>query len=167
MFLRRYTQASHGYKRICHDGDTLLCDERRLYECCKRVPLKRIALLCEAHGTFESRCVEVFGVVYVVTTCCGRIATLDSLRATKTASLVCECCVKAEETAAKAGPLIRICHFCEQPVLRKKGCFSGRFTDAEGASVLLTFCKRHTRAFMKRENEPMDLREVMQAIPLR
>jgi len=165
------SQASHGYKRICHDGEDLKCDERRLYECCKRVPLKRIALLGEpkgaAPGTMESYCVDIFGSAYVVTTCCGRIATFDNLRCTKTSALVCERCVKAGETAAQAGPMVRVCHFCEQPVVRKKGCFTGRFVDAEDKSQLLTFCKRHTRFFMKRENERMNLAEVMAAIPRR
>jgi len=163
------SQASHGYKRICHDGDSLLCDERRLYECCKRVPLKRVALMraSETQPGYESYCVDIFGCAYVVTTCCGRIATLDSLRSTTKSALVCERCVKAVETAAQAGPLLRCCHFCEIPVVRKKGAFGGRFLDAEGKSQLLTFCKRHTRAFMKRENEPMVLSEVMKSIPRR
>jgi len=166
------SQASHGYKRICHDGEDLKCDERRLYECCKRVPLKRIALLGDVGVTdltqpLKSYCVDIFGSAYVVTTCCGRIATFDSLRCTRTSALMCERCVKAGEVAAQAGPTVRVCHFCEQPVVRKKGCFTGRFTDADDKSQLLTFCKRHTRYFMKRENEPMNLREVMAAIPRR
>jgi hypothetical protein len=111
--------------------------------------------------------VDIFGSAYVVTTCCGRIATFDSLRCTKNSALMCERCVKAGEVAAQAGPTVRVCHFCEQPVVRKKGCFTGRFTDADDKSQLLTFCKRHTRYFMKRENEPMNLREVMAAIPRR
>ena len=165
------SQASHGYKRICHDGEHLKCDERRLYECCKRVPLKRVALLAELDGgepgTMESYCVDVFGTAYVVTMCCGRIATFDSLRCTKQSALMCERCVKASEIASLAGPMTRVCHFCEQPVVRKKGCFTGRFVDVDDSSQLLTFCKRHTRYFMKRENEPMNLREVLEAIPRR
>jgi hypothetical protein len=171
------SHASHGYKRICHDGDDLKCDERRLYECCKRVPLKRMALLEDVDAdasqptqkvqSLKSYCVDVFGVAYVVTTCCGRIATFDSLRCTKTSALMCDRCIKAGDIAAQAGPMVRVCHFCEQPVLRKKGCFTGRFIDVNDKSTLLTFCKRHTRHFMKRENEPMILAEVMAAIPRR
>jgi len=158
-----------GLKRTA--PKTLKCDERRLYECCKRVPLKRVALLAETDGgepgAMESYCVDVFGTAYVVTMCCGRIATFDSLRCTKTSALMCERCVKASEIASLAGPMTRVCHFCEQPVVRKKGCFTGRFVNADDNSQLLTFCKRHTRYFMKRENEPMNLREVMEAIPRR
>ena len=169
-----HSQASHGYKRICHDGDELKCDEKRLYECCKKVPLKHIALLelvkgsdPESAAVAKSCCVEIAGCAYVVTTCCGRIATIDSLRCTARFPLVCDRCVLAAETAAQAGSLVRFCHFCEQPVVRKKGCYTGRFFDSAKQSQLLTFCKRHTRYFMKRENEPMLLSEVMKAIPRR
>jgi len=47
------------------------------------------------------------------------------------------------------------------------GSGGGRFIDVKDKSNLLTFCKRHTRHFMKRENEPMILAEVMAAIPRR
>ena len=153
------SHASHGYKRICHDGEELKCDERRLYECCKTVPIKRIALLslgaaadpADPADPATSCCVDIFGCAYVLTTCCGRIATLDSLCYTAQAPLVCARCAKAEQHAANAGPLTRICHFCTQAVVRKKGSFTGKFLDSSQRMQMLTFCKRHTRVWMRRE----------------
>jgi hypothetical protein len=152
---------SHGYKRICHAEGELLCDERRLFECCKTVPLKHIKLIDNG----IPYCAEICGQAYCITTCCGRIALFDRLQATLNSPLTCKLC--ATPSTDKHEVAQKICHFCESTVVRKKGTFTGSFTDEDGDLKTLTFCKRHTRAFMRRDREPMILSEVMAEIPKR
>ena len=154
---------SHGYKRICHSDEGILCDERRLFECCKTVPLKHISLI--KHG--QAFCAEICGRAYMLTTCCGRIALFDKLHALPHSPLMCNVCYLAETTPIETKAHTKNCHFCEAIVERKKGTYTGMFTDDEGLSKSLTFCKRHTRPFMKRDREPMILDEVMLEIPKR
>jgi ribosomal protein L24E len=161
---------SHGYKRVCHDGSRLLCDEKRLYRCCKNVPLKRYSFIEKVspeHST-STFVLEIFGVAYVTTTCCGHISSLDSTRAIPGSPITCKRCHDDTMDSLKDPTVpVRSCHFCEQHVLRKKGSFTGIFTDENDSQRQLTFCKRHSRKFMKREHEPMDLAEVMREIPKR
>ena len=156
---------SHGYKRVCHDGAHLLCDEKRLYRCCKRVPLKCNSFFDGDGGSYV---LELFGSAYTITTCCGHVALLDKTHTAVGSPITCQRCLDVRVDALKEVAVhVRCCCFCEVSVVRKKGSFTGIFTDENEKQVQKTFCKRHARAFMKRENEPMDLAEVMREIPKR
>jgi hypothetical protein len=160
---------SHGYKRVCHDGSHLLCDEKRVFRCCKTVPLKSYVFI-EPHAADGpvSNVLEIFGAAYTITTCCGHVVLLDKTHAVVGSPITCQRCTDEIVNVTKSSTIVfRCCHFCEQPVLRKKGSFTGIFTDGTDSLRQLTFCKRHARGFMKREHEPMDLGEVMREIPKR
>jgi len=63
----------------------------------------------------------------------------------------------------KKAPTLRgvYCYYCDEAVVKEKGSFTGIFVDENGVDTQLTFCQRHSRKFLKRENEPMDLTEVI------
>ncbi len=152
--------STSGYKRVCHERGDIYCDEKRTYPCCRNVPLHRSSAM-DASG---SRCVELFGQGYVVTTCCGRLAALECVSTTPDEIFSCAKCTR-ETVIKRSSSLAKTCRFCNEIVPKQKGSFTGLFAEADGTVSTHTFCKRHARSFMRREFEPMDLEKIMAEIP--
>lgn len=154
---------SHGFKRVCHEGTRLMCDEKRLYECCKLVPLKAYALVAEE----ESTILEYHGVAYVSSTCCGHIVLLKETSPTRDSPFTCLQCLRQTTAGAKIVPHLEshCCWYCKRKLTKSNKGFVGMFIDGSGDEKEKSFCKAHTRKFMKKEYEPMNLDEVMQTIP--
>ena len=152
--------STSGYKRICHESGDIYCDEKRTYPCCKNVPLRRSSVM-DASG---SRCVEIFGQAYVVTTCCGRLATLECVSTTAEEIFSCAKCTR-DTVIKRQSSHAKTCRFCNEIVPKQKGSFTGLFAEGDGTVRMHTFCKRHSRSFMRREFEPMDLEKIMAEIP--
>ena len=157
-----------GYTRVCHVGEDLVCDEKKTYPCCRALPLERATVL----DASRSRCVHIFGTAYVVTTCCGKLATFGHVTCSSDEVFACQKCVTrrlAEASASRdkegGGTRQRTCRFCSETVGKQKGSFTGTFTEEDGAERTHTFCKRHVRTFMRREFEPLDLAETLREIP--
>ena len=167
-----------GYARVCHVGDEIVCDEKKTYPCCRALPLGRATVL----DASRSRCVHLFGTAYVVTTCCGKLATLEHVTCSIDEVFACRACAsrrRAEATATTGdvsgrgnggggggrAARARSCRFCHETVGKQKGSFTGTFVEEDGVVRTHTFCKRHVRTFMRREFEPLDLAEVLREIP--
>ena len=158
-----------GYTRVCHVGDEIVCDEKKTFPCCRALPLRRATVL----DASRSRCVQLFGTAYVVTTCCGKLARLEHVTCTRDDVFACEECATkrimiSSKKSARGGrtPVYaKTCRFCSEIVERPKGSFTGAFVEEDGTVAPHTFCKRHVRSFMRREFEPMDLAEVLREIP--
>lgn len=160
-----------GYARVCHVGDETMCDEKKTYPCCRALPLRRATVL----DASRSRCVQLFGTAYVVTTCCGKLATLGHVTCTGDDMFSCEECdekraliASSSINAGRAGGTsagVRTCRFCSVIIRRQKGTFTGAFVGDDGSVAPHTFCTRHTRPFMRREFEPMNLADILQEIP--
>ncbi|MFB1020535.1 MAG: hypothetical protein QMC37_09890, partial [Flavobacteriales bacterium] len=73
----------------------------------------------------------------------------------------------AQLLSQKSEESVVICHFCNEPVSRRKGSFTGKFVRKDSVVETVTFCKRHRRFFMTKENEPIDLESTMLEIPKR
>jgi len=158
------SHSSCGYKRVCHDDGVLLCDEKRKTRCCEHIPIRRARLLWQD----KSYCFELFGKAYVITMCCGRIALLKDIICTAEIPLSCTKCYRtAQLLSQKSEESVVICHFCNEPVSRRKGSFTGKFVRKDSVVETVTFCKRHRRFFMTKENEPIDLESTMLEIPKR
>lgn len=170
---RSNNHAASGYARVCHVGDDIVCDEKRTHPCCRAIPLRRTVAL----DATKSRCVQLFGTAYVVTTCCGKLATLAHVACTTEGVFTCEECAKkhaiivacsagGDEDERRTGTIVRTCRFCSDIVrTQNKGSFTGRFQEDDGSVAVHAFCKRHARPFMRREFEPMNLDEVLREIP--
>lgn len=150
---------SHGFKRVCHDGRRLMCDEKRLYACCKTVPLKEYALVDDR----ASRVIECYGKAYVITTCCGHVTPLLLTTPVEGSPLTCEACAKRDVAKPEIKPQEKCC-YCEKKITKINKGYRGTFSLDDGEVVELSFCKRHTRSFMKKDFEPMRLREIKEAI---
>ena len=111
-----------------------------------------------------SRCVEIFGQAYVVTTCCGRLATLECVSTTAEEIFSCAKCTR-DTVIKRQSSHAKTCRFCNEIVPKQKGSFTGLFAEGDGTVRMHTFCKRHSRSFMRREFEPMDLEKIMAEIP--
>lgn len=156
-----------GYARVCHVGEEIVCDEKKTYPCCEALPLRRATVL----DASKSRCVRIYGTAYVVTTCCGKLATLEHVTCSVDEVFVCrECATRRlrEVSARGEGDGVsraRTCRFCHETVGKQKGSFTGTFVEEDGSTRTHTFCKRHVRAFMRREFEPLNLDETLREIP--
>lgn len=168
-----------GYARVCHVGDDIVCDEKRTHPCCRAIPLRRTVAL----DATRSRCVQLFGTTYVVTTCCGKLAILSHVTCTTDGVFTCGECAKrhalvAASTSEARGndddddesrgkkTTVKTCRYCSEIVgAHVKGSFTGKFEEEDGVVVVHAFCKRHTRPFMRREFEPMNLSDVLREIP--
>ena len=153
-------KTSHGFKRVCHDGRRLMCDEKRLYSCCKTVPLKEYPLLTGAH---EGAIVEYAGKAYALSTCCGHVTLFTETTPTPNSPLTCAACL--EMTKKQAHPIAsEKCEYCEKKLNKSNKGFGGMFVDENDVERRAVFCKTHTKKFMKKEFEPMNLAEVKEAL---
>jgi hypothetical protein len=152
---------SHGFKRVCHEGTRLMCDEKRLYECCKTVPLKTYDLVTKE----DSAILEYHGVAYVTSTCCGHIVLLKETSPSCGSPFTCLQCMRQAAVGKKnISQLESCCCWCERKLTKSNKGFVGMFIDGSGDEKEKSFCKAHTRKFMKKEYEPMNLEEVMRTI---
>lgn len=152
---------SHGFKRVCHDGRRLMCDEKRLYACCKTVPLKEYVLVDEE----ASHIVEYMHKAYVVSTCCGHITELSAVAPFIDSPMTCKTCVeKATKRQEESHKEVEKCWYCEKKITKTNKGFRGMFVNEDEEEVELVFCKSHTRSYMKKEFEPMRLNEIKEAI---
>jgi hypothetical protein len=150
---------AHGYKRVSLGPAGVMCYEKKKFLCCRAVPVRRCALL----SARASSCVSLFGCAYAISTCCGQLAQLNHLTTRGDEPLCCQRCALAQTVTATAHTL-RICYYCNLKIADKKHGFTGQFQRDSGASEILSFCKRHVRECMRRENEPIILAECVRQL---
>lgn len=149
------TRVAHGYKRVCRDENDIMCFEKKRFLCCRNVPLRTKKLIDED----KSITATLFGATYVMTTCCGNITVLEMASPWEEEPLCCQQCVSLK-TAKTLGSVLT-CHYCGEMIKKKKGTYTGQFLTDDEKTQKLTFCKRHTRSFMKKEREPLVLSECL------
>lgn len=155
----QHNGSASGYKLVCRTDTGVMCYEKRRYLCCVHVPVRQVVLVTQT----SSRCLSIYGRVYVVSTCCGCIALLNDLCVYGEEALCCAKCLAVKQRKASV-LAARTCHYCDAPVTQKKGSYVGMFQNAQGECKKLCFCKRHSRAFMRRDREPLQLEECLQEI---
>lgn len=152
---RSETRVAHGYKRVCRDENEIMCFEKKRFLCCRNVPLRTRKLI----DGEKSITATLFGTTYVMTTCCGNITALEMASPWEDEPLCCQRCVSLKNT--KMLESVVTCHYCGEIIKKKKGTYTGQFLTDDGKAQKLTFCKRHTRSFMKKDREPLVLRECL------
>jgi len=151
------SHSAHGYKKVSQTEQGVMCYEKRRFICCQKVPLREHTILTET----KSECLSIFGQVYVITTCCGALALLEHVSPTTHSALCCrKCCAEQIVPKSRATKTL-VCHYCEERIIATKGSYTGKFTRECGTIEMLSFCKRHSRTFMKREMGPLELNECM------
>lgn len=155
---------AHGYKRVCRSDTDIMCFEKKRFLCCRNVPLRTKRLVDEEGSTT----VNLFGTTYVVTTCCGFMSKLESVGSFEEEPLCCGQCF-AEKNEKNVIEETRTCRYCGEIVIKTKGGYTGRFLVDEGEEKVetLSFCKRHTRAFMRKDREPLLLDECLKELSKR
>ena len=154
-----FNHLGHGYKRICKDDDNIMCFEKKRYLCCRNAPLRKISMI----SSDSSYAICLFGIIYTITTCCGNISKLKELFPTeKGGPLTCDRC--ARETNAGDVNAVKKCYYCDAVIQEKKKFYTGLFTMEDDVVKSLSFCKKHTRHFMRREREPLLLEECLAKI---
>lgn len=152
------TRAPHGYKRVCRDENEIMCFEKKRHLCCRNVPLRTKKLIDEDRSIMAT----LFGTTYVMTTCCGNMSVLEMASPSEDDPLCCQQCASLK--IAKTIGSVVACHYCGEIVKKKKGTYTGDFLTDDEKTQKLTFCKRHTRHFMKREREPLVLSECVKEL---
>ena len=152
-------RVAHGYKRVCRNENDIMCFEKKRFLCCRNVPLRTKKLLDEERSITAS----LFGTTYVVTSCCGNIAVLDTVSPWADEPLCCRHCL-AIKSSEKPDPQVVTCRYCGEDIKKKKGTYTGQFLTNDEKVEKLTFCKRHTRSFMRKDREPLVLDECLKEL---
>lgn len=157
-------RVAHGYKRVCRSDEGIMCFEKKRFLCCRTVPLRTVRLVDEKRAITTN----LFGTTYVVSTCCGFICTLTGVGPLPEEPLCCGQCFQSKCAETVIGATETACRYCGEIVKAKTG-YTGRFiVDGPTERVeTLTFCKRHTRKFMRKDREPLLLEECVKELSKR